>query len=242
MDIDELKALGVEDESIAEKLLGKYGELSDGITKLKGKNDELISEKRKATSKLQEIESQFGEINPEKYREMQEKLSKIDEKHLIDKEKFSELNEVREKKMKEEMGKRDVEYSSLLDKYKKKMKDVAISNATVETHGKKTLPKVLNQDIDVIEEDGEYIVIVLDEKGQPKYSESGEYMTTVEYATLLMEDDDYKSLFNVKELNGGGAPYSKGRAGGAKQAQRDVFNSWSQIERKKFLSDGGKIV
>lgn len=78
-------------------------------------------------------------------------------------------------------------------------------------------PHVLSQ-TEIIEEDGEPVVQVVDERGKPRYSKTtGERMTVDELVAEMKESDDYKGAFRGTGAGGGG--HDQGRkesAGGGK--------------------------
>lgn len=87
----------------------------------------------------------------------------------------------------------------------------------------KGLPELLmpfiQTQVKVVEADGKFNVVILDDKGEPRYSGlTGQPMTMKELITSMKADPKFGRLFESEQQGGGGGAQNGGR-GGARQIQ-----------------------
>lgn len=67
--------------------------------------------------------------------------------------------------------------------------------------------------VKVVEEDGRYMAVVLDARGEPRVNARGDFLTIKDLVAEMRDSDVYSRAFDASGTGGGGAP--PGRAGGA---------------------------
>jgi hypothetical protein len=83
----------------------------------------------------------------------------------------------------------------------------------------------------VVNVDGEYKAVILDEDGTTRYTSSGEPMTIKEYVESLRDDADFSHAFKTKAKSGTGQ--QAGNAGRAGVAPVKGFNRFSMTQAQK---------
>jgi hypothetical protein len=86
----------------------------------------------------------------------------------------------------------------------------------------------------VKEDNGEYVVRVLDDKGQIKYNGEGNPMTVPELVATLKKDDRFAAAFEGRVQGGGGAP------AGRKMDPKQAANAGGEKTAHQRIADGLK--
>jgi hypothetical protein len=233
MDIEEIKALGIEDEELAGKLAAKFGETVSG---LKQNQATLLQEKKSLAAKM----AAFDGVDPEEYRKLRERADELENKHLKDGGEFEKLREKMEKQWQEKLGGKDETINSLMNMVKSDRKSAAINEAVRKHEGVAALTRVLAASVQAVDKGGEIVLQVMADDGSPVIGDDGKPMSIDGYVELLKSDVEYAGLFKSSGLSGGGSSHSKGSPAG-KTMKREVFDQLSQVERVKFVKDGGKV-
>lgn len=241
MEIEDIKALGVEDEELAQKIVGAVAESESG---LKSNQAKLLSEKKKLAESLEA----FSVIDIDEYESMKKQLEEIDEKNMLDKNEFEKLNAQRDERLNKINSEWNEKYDGLFGRFKSKSISDDIKTAAIEHDGNPLLPAYLKSFVDFREVDGEYMTVILENDGKTiKLDDNtGNPITVSDFVAGLksqaLKDNKYLAgLFNSSGLSGGGASQSTGRAG-AKQMTRQAFEAASPGEQREFIRKGGIVV
>lgn len=196
------KGLYVESED------GKFRLDAEGIEDvggLKSTVDKLRKERKELTEKLKKV----GDIDTEEF----ERLRAESEQRAEKGDDLEKRLATAQKKFDREKAELD---SKLLARDKKIHQLVAEDKAreAIETAGgrpKVLLPHVLTN-TKVIEEDGDFVAVVIDEKGNERTAKSGDKRFSLEDLVLeLKADEEFASAFNGTGASGTGAPPSGSR-------------------------------
>ena len=88
----------------------------------------------------------------------------------------------------------------------------------------------------VLEEDGKYVVRIVDEDGDTKFNDNGEFMSIQEYLEKeLKADEVFGNLFVATQHSGGGSK-SGGGKGGDRKLRKSTF---SRVEKTEFIAKNG---
>jgi hypothetical protein len=203
VDIEFLKSIGVDDESVATKLLEK---VEADVQGLKSKNSELLG---KYNDKKAELSSYEG-VDPEAHWAYKKKLDALDDQNLMDK---GEFDQILKKKEEEWVGRnRDLEekYSDLNNRYVRESENRAILGAVGDQGDGELI-------MDVIRQRG--LVATVDSDNGSMLKVKGIDGQALENIDALLEQmkksDKYSRLFNSTQKGGGGAKGSTGVSAGS---------------------------
>jgi hypothetical protein len=182
---------------------GKFHLLAEGVEDVGGMKSALEKE-RKARKDAEKKLARLGDIDPEEVERLRAEA-----------EDRAESEEDVEKKIVTLTKKHDREKTELEGKVlarDKKIHQLVLENTAkdaIETAGGK--PKVLLPHVlakaKVIEEDGDFVPIVVDEKGNERTAKSGDKRFSLEDFVLeLKADDEFAGAFNGTGASGSGAP------------------------------------
>lgn len=182
---------------------GKFHLLAEGVEDVGGLKSALDKE-RKARKEAEAKVKKIGDIDPDEYERLR-----------AESEERSEKEGDVEKKLTTAQKKFDREKAELEQKVlarDKKIHQLVLENTAkdaIEAAGGKPkvlLPHVLTK-AKVIEEDGDFVPVVLDEKGNERPAKSGDKRFTLEDLVLeLKADDEFAGAFNGTGASGSGAP------------------------------------
>lgn len=198
LDQEFLKSIGIDDESIAEKLVAKSVEDETGLI---NKRDELLGKVTGYKEKLQNFEG----VDVEEYRALKEKMDQISEAEAI---KNGEFDKVREK-MLDEFQKKENGWQernkTLMTQLESMMVDSEVAKAIAEAKGNTALlMPLLKQRIKVVDKDGQLVVKVTEENGDPAVNDKGEPLTISALVDSFKANETYAGAFDSSGLSGGG--------------------------------------
>jgi len=226
VDTEFLKSIGLDDESVQEKLISHINEGEAGLV---SKRDELLEKLNGRNTELTAIQERYNGIDPDAYKTMAEKLEALESKDLTADER---LEKEREKIKKEyqlkldELSDERATLASELDKERttaRTEKENAMIMSAVGNTGDGDLI------LDVIRMKGLSESVESDGKWSMKFHSIDKSKEHDNIDALLAEmkaSDKYRRLFNSSGLSGGdarqsrktGQPSSNGAIGAAKMA------------------------
>lgn len=176
---------------------------------------------------------------------VQAKLDDVDEAHkseveslrkLIDEKgdassKFEKLKADMEKAHAKALADKDDEATTLKEALNKHLIESAAVSAINEAKGrvKPLLPTVTSM-LQLVNENGEYVVRVVDRDGDPRGNGQGGYMDIKGLVEELRQDDDYAPLFESSGVSGSGAT-GRREAGGSGGTPPGLKNPWHPSTR-----------
>lgn len=132
---------------------------------------------------------------------------------------------------------------------KSRAKDAAIerhlidAQATAAIASAKGVPALLLPHVKaaarVVEEDGEYVVRVVDDKGNPRVNGKGDYLSIADLVSEMRQSEVFGRAFDAEGRTGGGAGSST--AGGAKVIAQAAFDALSPKQRAAKMAEGYRV-
>lgn len=233
MKIEEIKALGIENDELAEKLAEKFDEEVSG---LKQNQASLLEEKKTLAEKMKS----FDGVDADEYRKLKAKLEKQEESGMLERGEFDKLKDKLEKQWQDNIASKDATITNLMSMVKSDRKAAAINEAVRKHEGVAALARVLSASVQAVEQNGEVVLQVLSDDGSPLMGNDGKPATLDSYVETIKADDEYSGLFKSSGMSGGGAANSGGKAG-SKLVTRGAFDAMSHTERLTFVKAGGRI-
>lgn len=198
IDTEFLKSIGIDDESVAEKLINKSVEDETGLV---NKRDELLGKVTGYKDKLQA----FDGVDAAKYHDMLKQIDAIAEADDI---KNGDFEKVRAKMLDEFAKKEDVSSATitkLMGQLEGMMVDSEVAKAIATAKGNSALlMPLLKQRIKVVDKDGELVVKVTEENGDPAVNDKGEPLTISALVESFKTNENYAGAFDSSGLSGGG--------------------------------------
>jgi hypothetical protein len=94
--------------------------------------------------------------------------------------------------------------------------------------------------VKVIEENGDYVVRVLDASGSPRVNGKGEFLTIKDMVGEMRQSEVFGRAFDGTGATGSGSSQQRG-GGGAKAITRTAFDAMGQPERVTYIRGGGTV-
>jgi DNA repair exonuclease SbcCD ATPase subunit len=207
------------DEGVKEQLASRLKEaidakLSEELSGLKRKNDELLAEKKKVQQEREEAREQARLEAEEKARKENDwkQLAQSAEERL--ETKSAELETLRGHIKKQKIMTEAAKLASQLTK---------------DTQRAQLLQKEISQRLALVDDE----LRVTDENGQLTVSSMEELTNSIRTA--------YPFLVDGSQASGGGAVKAQGGAEARKEVSRAAFDKMDQRQRSEFVKSGGKI-
>jgi vacuolar-type H+-ATPase subunit I/STV1 len=209
-------------KSTMEKLKRREKELSDTLKNKEGLDPEEVAQMR---SELETLRASKGNDKTEMDRAIATMKQNHEKELRIREDKIGSLNGKLQNREK------DGQISEALAKYKP---------SDVGAH--KALNRLLRDMLNVVEEDGELVTQVLDDKGKLRYSKkTGEPMTTAELVEEMASGDEYKSMFAGTGLSGGSNDQGSRREGGGGAGTITVSRAEFEANYRRYREQAQKL-
>jgi hypothetical protein len=183
------------------------------VAGLKANNSTLLAEKKR----LADLAKKFDGLDPDAARTALQAAEEAERKRAeMAGDWKARETQLLEKVAANEKAK-DATISSLSSALERRLVDAEATSALAAAKGS---PKVLlphiKAHVRVVQEDGEYVVQVVDSKGNQRIGDAkGSPMTIAQLVEEMKEDPDFARNFDGTGSSGGGAAKSNGGAGGA---------------------------
>jgi hypothetical protein len=243
-------------EWVRESLLeqdGKFVFEAELPHEVKGLKSALEAE-RKAKADFEKSLKGFEGIDPEEARKLKVEAEKIESDKLKQKGDW----ETREKQLKDqlaaELAKRDQHFQSELKTREARIttlqgaleKSLIEAQATAAIAAAKGVPELLLphviRQVKIIEENGDFVVRVLDAQGQPRIANvKGDPFTIANLVEELKGNAVFGRAFEASGAGGSGANNGNKGSSGSKTLHRTAFDAMGPAEKTTFLKEGGKV-
>lgn len=205
------------------------------VSGLRKKKDELLSN-------LNKLKEQFKDVDPEKYRELMAKVEEAERKAAEESGNWEGLKKQLLSKHEQEVQKKDQRINQLTSALEQHLIDAKATQAIADAGGSPTLllPHLRSR-LRLVEQDGSFAAVVVDEKGNPRVGDAqGAPMSIKQLVDEMRQDEHLGMGFKASSTSGSGAePGATGAGGGsgAKVAKRSDFRS--PAEKAAFISENG---
>jgi hypothetical protein len=231
-------------DSIPEAQRGLYTKTDDGKYRLDlegyedpvGLKTALTKERETARDavKLAKAWKELGKT-PEEIQELFEQKAQADREKLTKAGEWDKLKAQISEAHAAELAKRDERSGLLTKQLERHLVDAAATAALAAAGGSSELllPHVKSR-TKVIEENGEFVVRVVDASGNPRVDGKGDFLSIKDLVREMRESDVYAPAFKATGTSGGGAPNSgpvnggnnlKGKVDGTEQERAAYFAS-----------------
>jgi hypothetical protein len=199
-------------------------------------------QRKKMERSANDLKSQFEGVDLEEYQELRKLKDETERKKLETAGEWDKLKEQINTQHKKELDKREQREGQLLGQIQKLIVDNVATSAIAGAKGEPELllPHIRSRTA-VVEENGEFEVRVLNNKGEPRVNADGEYMTITDLITEMRNDNIFSRAFDGSGASGGGTPPSKSGGAGStkKRSEMSVDEKSEYIEKhgiQSFLS------
>lgn len=227
--------------SLYEEREGKYV-LNDVLKRKVLDNTGLktaLENERKASSTYKKQAKALEELGktPEEIKEI---LDRATQQELADAEKKGEWEKLRQQMVDKHTKQLDLvegEKKALRQTLEKYLVEAEASRLLAEAKGNATvlLPHVKNQ-TRVVEKDGEYLVLVVDAKGDPRVDVNGNYLTIKDLVNEMRSSDVFGCAFQGTGATGSG---TLPNSGGGKPAVHTDPTKMSAEQKAAYIDEHG---
>jgi len=241
LDRDDLEQEGEQEQEEESQYVSKedYDKLASQLGKLKEAQKKSNKEAQKRREKLNDLDSrlqQYG-LSTDDYDSLEEALAAAksqDGKEDPQKGDIEKLRKQFEEDKRKAIEERDQQLRQMEGTVNKFLVENQASQAITEYDG---VPKLLmphiKEAVSVQKTDnGEYAVRVLDEDGDPRFNNSGEYMSIKDLVAEMRESEDFGQAFKAKAPSGSGSDPS-GKKGGEKGPPKNMKRSEMTDKQKE---------
>ena len=234
-----------EQESVSKE---EYEELKEQLEKLREAHKKSNKEAQKRRHKLSEYQERLQkfDLDPDDPEQLETVLSEYNNSKQNKDQRDTDIEKLRkqfEEDKKKAVEERDNQLRQMEGTVNKYLVENQAAAAITEYDG---VPKLLmphvRENVSVQKTDnGDYAVRVLDEDGDPRFNNQGEYMSIKDLVAEMKESEDYGMAFKAKAPSGSGSDPS-GKKGGEKgapknQKRSDMTNKQKEEYIKKYGSD-----
>lgn len=178
---------------------------------------------------------------PEEIQALVEAQAQAERDKLVKGGEWDKLKQQMLDQHKGELSKKDEAIAAREKALSRHLVDAAAVTALAEAKGSAALllPHI-RAAVKVIEEDGEYVVRVLDKTGNPRVDGKGEFLSIKDLVSEMRQSDEYGRAFDATGTTGGGA--TGGGGGGGKTIKQAAFDALKPAERAKRMAEGYSVV
>lgn len=221
---------------------GKFRLEVDGVEDSAGLKSALEKERASARAYEKQVKQwQSLGKTPEEIGALLDEARKQDEKKALDAGQFEKLKQSLVEQHAAELKTRDARESSLRVAMEGQLIDGAAVRAISEAKGVPTLllPHV-KQYTKVVERDGQYQVVVVDAKGDPRINAKGDALSIADLVGEMRSSDVFGRAFDGTGAGGSGTRPNAGSPG-SKTLSRSAFESYGPAEKLAAIKGGAQI-
>lgn len=185
---------------------------------LKANRDQILTEAKQAKERLKNYDG----VDPDEFKKLKDAAAEAERKKAESEGDFKSLEKQLIERHTSELGARDQRISTLTSALEKRLIDADAAQVLAELKGsvKGLLPHI-RPHLKVVEQDGEFVAVVVDSRGNPRIADGkGTPMTIKDLAEEFRADSDLARLFEGSGSSGGGASKSNAGGGGASVVAR----------------------
>lgn len=241
--VDAIDAVPEAQRSLYKESNGKFVLDVDGYEDPAGLKSALEKERTAAKTASKQVQ-QWAALGktPEEIQALVEAHAQAERDKL---EKGGQWDKLRQQILdqhKTELSKKDEAIAAREKALSRHLVDAAAVTALHEAKGSAALllPHI-RAAVKVTEEDGEYVVRVLDKTGNPRVDGKGEFLTIKDLVSEMRQSDEYGRAFDASGTTGGGAQ-GGGSGSGGKTIKQAAFEALKPAERAKRMADGYTLV
>lgn len=220
------------DELVLEKDSYTKDEVASLVTErnaaLEANRNQLLTEAKAAKKAL----DAYKGVDPAKYRELEEAAAEAERKRAEATGDWKTRETQLLAKTQQEIDARDGKIKALSGALERRLIDAEATTALAAAKGspKVLLPHIKNH-VRVVEEDGEFVVQVVDAKGNQRIGDAkGSPMTIAQLVEEMKADPEFARNFEGTGSSGGGAPRSIVSGGGGAQRVIPPGAKWTKTD------------
>lgn len=181
---------------------------------LLAKNREVLSEAKKA----KEFAARYKDVDPDEYKTLKQKAAEAAERKAVEEGTLESWKKQFTEQFAKEREPLVTENKTLRGALERRLVDAEATSAIAAAKGS---PKVLlphiKAHVKVVEEEGEFVAVVIDARGNERIGDArGTRMTIAQLVDELKQDADFARNFEGTGSSGGGASKSNASGGGAR--------------------------
>lgn len=213
--------------------------------KLKEEKEKMAAALAKANKEAKErriLLNQLSENNlsVEEAIELKKKFEETERTSAERKGDVEKLKEQLENKYSREIKERDEKLKKMQDSLYDHLVSSRAAEALANLDPVKGAGKILMPHVQkyakVSEEDGKYVVRIVDEDGDVRFNENGDFMTIADFMADLRKDDVLSHLFVQTKNSGGG---SKSSTASSEAGSRKRQSQYTREEKIAFIAENG---
>lgn len=252
-------------DGVPETLRDEYEQRADGKFALKvlkgyeppeaigGLKSALQKERERAANEerqRKQLEERFAGVDPDRIQQLLDAERQREEETAKKAGEFDKLRQQMVEQHTRELGKRDEQAKRLQSRLERQLIDAEATRTLADQKGNVTLlmPHIKAR-TKVVERDGDYAVVVVDEQGNPRVNAKGEPLTINELVGEMRTSDVFASAFAASGNSGtGGAgepkgktPEGEGNGGGKPPANAGglVRSKMTAAEKATYMAEHG---
>jgi hypothetical protein len=241
--VDAIDAVPEAQRSLYKESNGKFVLDVDGYEDPTNLKSALQKEREAAKTAAKQVQ-QWAALgkSPEEIQALVEAQAQAERDKLVKGGEWEKLKAQMTDAHKAELSKKDEAIAAREKALSKHLVDAAAVTALAAAKGSAALllPHI-RAAVKVVEEDGEYVVRVIDKTGSPRVNGKGDFLTIEDLVGEMRQSEEYGRAFDASGTTGGGAQGSGG-ASGAKTIKQAAFDALKPADRAKRMAEGYQVV
>lgn len=221
---------------------GKFVLDVDGYEDPVGLKSALDKERKRASDAEKQAKAwaQMGKT-PDEIQALVDAAARSEQERLDKSGEWGKLKQQMADQHKAELGKKDERIQTLTKSLERRLIDADATAAIAAAKGVPVLllPHVRAQ-VKVIEDNGDFLVQVIDKAGNPRVNSKGEFLSIADLVSEMRQSELFSRAFEASGASGGGAS-SSGRVPG-KTITEAAFNALPAKEKAKRMAEGFSVV
>jgi len=196
-------------------------------------------EARRAARAAKQQAERFGDIDPEEHKRLRQESTERAERRARERGEFDKILERQKAEHAKALATKD---GLLAAKDAMIAKQLVASEATAAIAGQGGLPTLLMPHVEVqskaVEEDGAFVVRVIDQDGNARSTDDGAFMTVAELVAEMRASEDFGRAFDGSGQQGSGSgvgPAGQAAAGATRRSRMSVE------EKTHFIAEHGDV-
>lgn len=229
-----------QDESVDTEQQATPAVSAEELARIKRALEKANKEAAQYRTQAKQFKEAIGDVDPDAIKELLAEREQARIRKAEERGEFEKLKQALVEKHTQELEAARKQVKAVESTMERYLVDSQITQSIAELEGNaKLLKPHVRSSVKVVQEEGDYRVVVLDEDGGTRYNSNGDPMTIHQFVEQLRDDADFGNAFKAKVKSGTGQVAGNTGKGGAAPTKGLNRFSMTPAQKEQYITQYG---